>query len=537
MGGTSLTRALGLAAAITAAAWTAPIAAEKSIVPYLEVQQVLDADLTGGGDVLTYTALAAGIDASVSGERANATLSYRYERRIPWNKHLADENIHTGLARGAVRLAPQLTLEGGAVATRTRADIRGAAPVFLAGDNTNITQVYGGYIGPSLSTTAGPLQIGASYQLGYVRAEDKYRTDLAPSQQRLATFDHATSQNANVSVGMGSGKLPVGWTLSGGWSREDAGQLDQRYEGKYGRLDVVVPVASTLAVTGGVGYEKIEISQRPPLRDAAGLPLVTRRGRFVTDKSSPRLLAYDTDGLIYDGGIVWKPNRRTTLVARAGHRYGGTTVTGSLDWRMSRSSGLRIDVYDGIESFGRLLTQNLRALPTGFDLPRNPLIDNLGGCVFGTTPGTGGCLSDAFQSLNAANFRSRGGSVIYSVQRGPWTFGLAGAYANRKYVAPVQGSFFTINGTRDQSWLVQASAQRQLSANSGISGAIYGQWYDSGLSGASKVSSEGVTASYYHNFSRRLSGTASAGIYTYDQGGPAGDDTRAQALLGLRYQF
>jgi len=535
LAGRDLARRLGLAALVAAAA--SPLAAERSITPYIDVQQVLDADLNGGGDVLTYTALAAGVDAAVSNRQVNATVSYRYERRIPWNNHLDNQDVHTGLARASVRLATPLTLDAGAIATRTRSDIRGAAPVFLTGNSSNISQVYGGYVGPTLSTTAGPLQIGASYQLGYVRADDKTDIALAADQPRLDTFDHAVSQSASASVGMARGTLPFGWTVSGGWQREDVGQLDQRFEGKNARLDVVVPVASTLAVTGGVGYENIEVGQRLPVRDADGLPVLDSHGRYITDKSSPRLLAYDTDGLIYDGGIIWRPNRRTTLVARAGHRYGGTTVVGSLDWRVSRHSGLRVDVYDGIQSFGRLLTQNLNTLPTGFDVPNNPLIDNRSGCVFGTTPGSGGCLNSSFQSLNANNFRNRGVTAVYTLQQGLWAYGVGGGYAQRKYVAPEESGFVTFDGVKDESWYVQGYAARELSERSGINLAVYGQWYDSDLAGADQVSAYGLTGSYYHTFGQRLTGQASAGVYTYGQDGGSGDDVRGQLLLGLRYQF
>jgi hypothetical protein len=273
------------------------------------------------------------------------------------------------------------------------------------------------------------------------------------------------------------------------------------------------------------------------VRDGSGLPLLDRHGRYISDKSSPRLLAYDTDGLIYDGGIIWRPNRRTTLIARVGHRYGGTTATGSLDWRISRVSGLRVDVYDGIESFGRLLTRNLNALPTGFDLPGNPLIDNLNGCVFGTAPGTGGCLNSSLQSLNAANFRNRGVTALYSLQQGRWAFGVGGGYAQRRYEAPDEPGFFTVNGLKDDSWYLQANASRELSARSGVNAAIYGQWYESGLADADRVSTYGATASYYQYFTQRLTGQASAGLYTYDQGGGFGSDVRGQLLLGLRYQF
>jgi hypothetical protein len=535
LGPVSLSRALAVSAALVAAA--APSPAAKSVIPYLEVQQVALANFGGDGEVLTYTALAAGVDASVSTDRAAGTLSYRYERRIPWDNDFGDQNIHTGLARGSYQLIPnKLSLDAGAIATRTRTDIRGAAPVFFTGDVNNLSQVYGAYAGPTLHTMAGPLQVDASYRFGYVKAESSDNILLAPGQPRLDQYDDATSHSLNASVGMPSGRFPFGWTVSGGYTREDAGQLDQQFAAKYVRGELVVPVSPTLALTGGVGYEDIKSSQRRALRDANGVPIVDDDGRYVTDRSSPRLLAYDQDGLIYDAGVIWRPNRRTTLIARVGHRYGGTTVIGSLDWRMSRYSGLQVNVYDGIESFGRQLTGSLSALPTGFLIPVNPFLDNLTGCVPGTTPGTGGCLNNAFQSLTTANFRSRGVNALYTLTSGPWTFGAGGGYTYRKYFAPIDDGLFTLDGVKDESWTLQANAARTLSARSAISGVLFANWFDSGISGADSVSSLGATATYAHNFGRRLSGQASVGVQTYDQSGFESQVT-GQLLLGLRYQF
>ena len=147
--------------------------------PYLEVQQVLDADFNNGGDVVTYTTLAAGADGSVQNKRVQAQMSYRYERRIPWGNSRADENVHNGVARGRAELVQNfLALEGGAIAMRTREDIRGAAPAFFTGNSDNITQVYGVYGGPDVTKKAGPLVFNANYRFGYVKVTNKSRVVL-----------------------------------------------------------------------------------------------------------------------------------------------------------------------------------------------------------------------------------------------------------------------------------------------------------------------------------------------------------------------
>ena len=74
---------------------------------------------------------------------------------------------------------------------------------------------------------------------------------------------------ATVSTGFKSGTIaPFGMTLSGGWTREDQGQLDGRFDGLYARGDIVLPLTGTFAVEGGVGYEKITSSARMMTRSS-----------------------------------------------------------------------------------------------------------------------------------------------------------------------------------------------------------------------------------------------------------------------------
>ena len=87
--------------------------------------------------------------------------------------------------------------------------------------------------------------------------------------------------------------------------------------------------AAELAVVGGAGYEDVEVSSRDAVRDALGNPVVGPDGRFVTDESAPRRIAYQTDGLIWDAGVLWRPSRRTSLEAYVGRRYGSMTYHGS----------------------------------------------------------------------------------------------------------------------------------------------------------------------------------------------------------------
>ena len=47
------------------------------------------------------------------------------------------------------------------------------------------------------------------------------------------------------------------------------------------------PFPPYVAATGGIGYERIETSQRQPVVDATGFPVVDGNGRFVTDTVAP----------------------------------------------------------------------------------------------------------------------------------------------------------------------------------------------------------------------------------------------------------
>ena len=102
-------------------------------------------------------------------------------------------------------------------------------------------------------------------------------------------------------------------------------RLKSKFDGKYVRGDVVVPLSPTFAVTGGAGYEKIRASQQDILTDATGQPVITPGGNLVGDPTKPRLLTYDQNGFIWDVGVMWRPSPRTELQVRGGRRYGSMT--------------------------------------------------------------------------------------------------------------------------------------------------------------------------------------------------------------------
>ncbi len=333
---------------------------------------------------------------------------------------------------------------------------------------------------------------------------------------------------------MQPGDLPFGWSVGGGWEREDGGQLDQRFEGKYVRADVTVPVSSSLALVGGVGYEDIEISERDAVRDVNGVPVVGDDGRLVTDETSPRLLSYDQDGIIWDAGVLWRPSRRTSLEARFGQRYGSETYYGSFGYQPNQSTALNISVYDTVSGFGNLLNDNLASLGTSFSSGRNPLSGELNGCAFGQTSSL--CFNDVLQSAASSSFRARGvnGQLTYST--GGWDSGLGVGYARRSYFASQLGAVAAVDGLVDENYYANLSVGRQLDTYSRFDANIYANLLDSGFAGAPNVLGLGANAAYYRQILPGLQGTAAVGVDSFDQDGFDSEIT-ASALLGLRYDF
>ncbi|HST36390.1 MAG TPA: hypothetical protein VLK25_07155 [Allosphingosinicella sp.] len=503
--------------------------ARAEIRPYLEVTQVLSAELGDGGETLTYTSVAAGVDGSIQTRRVTAQMSYRYERHIEYDGNVPDRDIHSGLAAVNVQVVPgALTFDAGALATRTAGDGRAIG----VSTQDQAVNVYSVYAGPTLSTHAGPVAVNAAYRLGYVKIDDDRIAGTLDDD-----FDSATAHSATASVGMApGGPLPFGWTVGAGYAREDSGgRFEQRFEGMYARADVVVPLSSTLAVTAGVGYEDIQASQNDILRDGGGLPVLDPAGRPIADPSRPRLLTYDMDGVMYDAGIIWRPTARTELQARAGRRYGGTTVIGSLSHQINDHAALNAAVFDSVTTFGNQLNNDLSSLPDDFDVSRDPVTGNLGGCAFGRQGG-GACLGRSLQSIRGNSFRMRGGSITFSGERRLWTWGIGAGYTHRRYARPNDPVFDPVIPREDEDVSVYASLGRQLSRTSNVDLNVYASWYDSDLAGANDITSLGATASYSRTFLLdRLQLLAAMGIYNTDDG--VDSSTNASGQLGLRYTF
>ena len=297
---------------------------------------------------------------------------------------------------------------------------------------------------------------------------------------------------------------------------------------------MTVPVTPTVALVGGVGYEAIKISERDALRDVNGDPIVDSDGRLVTDSSSPRLVAYQEDGLIWDAGVMWRPSSRTSLTATYGRRYGSETFTGSLSYNPGRDWAVNVSAYDTVSGFGNLLNDSLASLPTQFRSSRNPLSGDINSCAFGQTGGF--CFNNALQTASSAAFRQRGVTASFSGTNGGWDSGFAVGYNRRTFIASSLGGQRQIDGLVDQNYFANAYLGTDIDRRTRFDSNVYISYYDPGSGGAGNVLSAGANAALSRQILRGLSASAAVGLDSYKQE-DFDSELTASALLGLRYSF
>ena len=507
-----------------------------TLAPYIEASQVLVAELSPGDDVVTYSQVAVGVDAAVTGRNNGGSLSLRYERNIGYGDEALDSDTVSGVARGYATVVPRaLTIEGGALAARTRVDGNGGATLNpLVGDDRE-SRIYSAYAGPNLHTRAGDVEVNANYRIGYTRVEAPDFVVVSPAQS-VDVFDESVVQVAGFHAGTSPGEpLPIGLGVGGGWVREDVSNLDQRVEDRFARADVQVPVGRDLAFVGGVGYEDVEVSSRDAVRDADGNPVLGLDGRFVTDESQPRQIAYDVSGLIWDVGVMWRPSVRTALEAHVGRRYDSTTYYGTFAWAPTSRSNVNIAVYDTVSGFGGLLNTALANLPTRFTAARNALSGDFTGCVGGEQGAN--CLAGVLGSVRSAVFRSRGIAAGYGVTFGRFNTGLGAGYQQRKFIAAPGTVLASANGVVDEAYWVNYYLGAQIGRNAGFDANAYASWIDSGFAANGEVFALGASAAYRRSITGRLSARAAVAVDHLDSEATVEDYTSASALLGLRYDF
>ncbi|WP_095010963.1 preprotein translocase subunit YajC [Tsuneonella mangrovi] len=541
--------ALYLASAISAVAFAAPAIAQSApetrehragpvqIAPYIEASQVISSQISPGNETVTYTQVAAGVDATVTGRNNGGSASIRYERTFGYDNQVSDSSTLSGVVRGYGSIVPQaVTFEAGGLAARTRINGNGTSSLAISGSNVAESKVYAAYAGPNVHAQLGDAQVNANYRLGYARVDAPNATPVAPGAQPTQVFEDSWAQSANLHVGTRPGEpLPVGVGAGVGYNREDISNLDQRLEDFHTRGDVTVPVSPNVALVGGAGYEKVQVSSRDALRDANGNPVVDSAGRFVTDKSAPRQIAYDTSGLIWDVGVMWRPSPRTSLEAHVGRRYDSTTYYSSFAWAPSRRSALNIAAYDGITGFGGQLTTALAALPTDFTANRNAVTGDLTGCVASLQGGS--CLTGALGSIRSAVFRGRGIAATYAEQVGRMSAGVGAGYDRRTFIAAPGTVLAVANGVIDESYWASAFASGQIDRRSSFAVNAHVNWLKSGFANGGDATIYGASAAYRRYLLQGLSANAGVALDRIDSDVVGESISNAAARLGLRYDF
>jgi hypothetical protein len=440
----------------------------------------------------------------------------------------------SGVARGTLALVPnRLSLEAGALAARTRLDGGGGStPNPLVREDAE-SRFYSLYAGPSLNTRLGDIAVQGVARIGYNRFENDAALTSAQGQP-VDVFDDSVTYLGQVRAGSRPGELlPVGVAVTAGGFQEDIANLDQRVRDLYARGDVTVPLSPTLALVGGVGYENVEVSSRDALRDANGNPVIGSDGRFVTDPGSPRRIAFDVDGLLWDVGVMWRPSSRTALVARIGERYDSTTFYGTFTYAPSRRSALALSVYDGVTGFGGLLNNALAGLNSNFVAIRNPVTGDFSGLV---SAAQGQAIIGTLGSVRSAAFRGRGLRASYQRQIGRTTAALGAGYDRRTYIAAPGTVLAALDGLTDESYYVIGGLTRQLGQNANLTANAYVNWFDSATP-SGDVTAMGASAAYTRSLTRRLSARAALALDYVDSEFTAQDFAFATALVGLRYDF
>lgn len=504
------------------------------IAPYIEFNQLVDAQLSPGDEVVTYSQAAVGVDAVVAGRNTALSASVRYEYHEGWGRRASDGDSITGVVSGYTTVTPGLTLNAAGLASRARSDgeAGGFGGAYSRGGGD--ADIYAVQAGPSYAGRVGDLTVGANYRAGFTKIDVNDDADDG-RPVRVDTFDESVTHVADVQAGFAPGTvLPVGIGVAGSIYQEDVDLLDQRVRDAQARAIVTVPVSRTVQVSGALGYENVEISARDAVRDAQGNPVIGNDGRYVTNGSSPRFIAYETDGLIWDVGVMWRPSRRTALTAHVGRRYGTMNYNGTFSWAPDSRRTLSVAVYNTVSAFGGNLGRVLDDLPEDFVAVRNPITGDIGGCVSSLEGNN--CLTGAFGTLRSSTFRSRGVAASYSMRFGAIDAGLGIGYDNRKYIA-ARGTVLAINDGRvEENYWLTANLGYTVDDRSGWYANAYANLIQSDLQ-LGDITNLGATAAYYRALTARLRATAALGIDGTLGNEFTEDFWTASALVGMRYNF
>lgn len=507
---------------------------ELVIKPYIEAGQVAVADLAPNSDVLTYSSAAVGVDAIINGRNNQGQVSLRYERRMGWGRAANADTIN-GIAHLSSAIVPgTIRLDYGGYAGRSRVD---ASSSGFGASADSLSQIYSVYAGPSLTTHVGDVAVTGHYHIGHTSVGSPDGVVRVNGTRTPSFSDTSTVHEAKLAAGIrpGDAGSPIGVSVSGGFYQEDVSQLAQRVTDSHVRGEVTIPVSMDVALVGGVGYEATKISSHDAVRDVVtGDPVPDAAGRMITDYTSPRYIAFDSAGLIWDAGVIWRPSRRTNLEVHVGRRYGDVGVFGTFTYQPDSRTSFNVSAYNNVSGFGGSLTNSLFNMPSQFTALRDGITGNLNSCV--ATMSGGGCLASALGAVNSTVHRGSGISATYALDLGRIHTGVGMGYDRRRYISAPQTVLANLNGTVDKYYWMAAYLDGRLTENSTFETTVDVYSFHSGLNSAGDRQAMRAVGIYQYYLTRNLSTHASMavdGIFRRQ----LEDVWTASGSVGMRYTF
>ena len=507
------------------------------IKPYIEAGQVVDSYLSSPTSTLTYSLVAAGADVLVNGNNNQGIISLRYEHRFGWGRENSGDSLD-GIAHVSSAIIPNtLRLDYGGYANRSYITNSGAALPAAPNGSDNLSQIYSAYIGPTLTTHIGPAAVDGHYRVGYTSVGEppSFTNANAAGPVPDMVHEHSVAQDAQLSIGTRPGEVaPVGLGADAGHYVETVSVLDQKLHDNHVRAEVTIPVSDTTAVVGGVGYEDVQVSSHDAKRDANGNPIFSPGGQFITDYASPRYIAFDSQGLIYDGGVIWRPSRRTNLEVHVGRRYGGFSGFGTFTYRPSARLSVNAVAYDDITGFGGALDNSLFNLPSQFATVRDAITGNVSSCM--AQQGATNCLGGVLGSVSSAVHRDRGFTSGIGLDMGRFQTGVGLGYDRHTYIAAPQTVFAAINGKVDQYYWVAAYLSGTIDQQSLFEATVEAYKFKTDVVQNGNLDAIRMVGIYQHYFTPHLSGSAAMSIDGINRDA-LGDVWSTSGTVGVRYTF
>lgn len=526
--------------------------ADVEVNPFVSLRQVMSDGSTR--DARGWLEAGAGFAALLDTNRVDGNISYRYMRRFEEFGNISQKNRHSANANVRAELIDDfLLLNAGGTASQYATDMRGFNAINPDDESGNQTQVFSGYVEPSIQQRIGDFAtFQGRYRLGAVSADSPREgltnpgsIGLDPSDGIGSRLSDSISQTASLALASTRATNTINWSLNAQGTHEDVDQLNQKYRGYSAGGELSFRISRKLELIGSGGYEDIENTQDSILFDEeTGLPDLDDDGHFQIDPTMPRRTAYDFSGVYWNGGFRYTPSRRTSFEFRAGERYGSANFFLDFNHRSRNGMSVRANFQQTLNSFSRLLTQSFNGIP--YNVVRVGGLDQLGVpfCIIGVDPESddGGCLGGFTQSLTPATFKSDRGLLMVSRKLEALTWSATVYYDKRRYVdsqqlqAPTEVELPTSLFGNDVSFGTRGRVVLRLGElqSLGFDALLARNSY--ALSAQRKDTQLTLGTQYSRRLSKNLSGNAS--LYgTHRITETRSDSSTVTASVGVRYNF